>query len=128
MQNVAVFCKNICSKLSYQIDTSAELAVELAAERDLKAKDLAALMPFTQDLKSVLARHGFVWSDWESICVVADASNLKPHMGLLMGPQDTIKAIDSGSLAIPSAFQTTVTPLKKMLQYNLSNKHLRRKT
>lgn len=126
--HIAVFRKTICSKLSYQIDTWEELAVELATERDLKAKDLAALTPVTQDLKSVLARNGFVWTDWQSICVVADASNRKFHTGFLMGREDTIKAIDSGSLAIPSAFQTAVTPLKKMLQYNQSNRHLRRKT
>ena len=125
--HIAVFRKNICSKLSYRFDTWEELAVELAIERGLKARNLTAPTPVTQDLDSVLARCGIVWSDWESIPVVADASNHKFHTGFLMGPEDTIKAIDSGSLAIPSAFQTTVTPLKKMLQYNQYNRRLIRR-
>lgn len=116
--HVAVFRTNMCSQLSYEIGSWQELAIILAEEASA-VKDSGSSKPglVTQDLISTLARHCFTWSDWENICVVADASNKDYYTGHLMGPAATIRAIESGSLTVPSCFQTTVAPTKKMLQY-----------
>jgi len=116
--HIALFRTKMISQLSYEIGSWQELAILLAEEASA-AKEGGSTQPgpVTQDLTTVLARHCFTWNDWENLRVVADASNKDYHTGCLMGPGATIKAIESGSLKVPSAFLTTVAPVKKMLQY-----------
>ena len=115
---VALFRTKMIPHLSYEINSWPELAVMLAEEASAaKINGSTQPGPVTQDLIAILARHRFTWNDWENLRVVADASNKDYHTGCLMGPDDTIRAIDSGSLKVPSDFLTTVAPVKKMLQY-----------
>ncbi len=110
------FAPKLCSQLSYEISSWQELAIILAEEASA-AKESGSTDPgpVTQDLTSNLAGHHFTWNDWENICVVDH------HTGHLTGPDATIKAIESGSLTVPSAFQTTLGPVKNMLQYVLAS-------
>ena len=126
--HITVFRGKICSKLSFVVDSWQELAVQLASEQALKARRPAAPVPVTQDLTAILAQNGFVWSNWQSIRVVADASIEDFHTCVSMGYEDTIKAIESGNLPVPPPFQTTVTSLIKMLRFNAANTQLRRRS
>lgn len=87
------------------------------AASDAKTGGFTNPGPVTQDLTSTLARYHFIWNDWENNCVVADSSNMDSHRGHPMGSDAIIKAIELGNLTVPSAFQPTVTSVKKMLQY-----------
>ena len=117
--HIAVFQKRMCSQLSFEFEGgSEELALVLAQERTAAKKSRSATPgPVTQDLVATLCRHSFTWSEWESIQVVADARSTYFHTGYLMGPADAITAIESGSLPVPSVFQTSLAPVMKMLQY-----------
>ena len=115
---IALFRTKMIPNLSYEINSWPELAVLLAEEASAAKKNGSTQPgPATQDLIATLAQHCFTWNDWENLHVVADVSNKDYHTGCLMGPDDTIRAIDSGSLKVPSDFLTTVAPVKKMLQY-----------
>lgn len=94
----------ICSKPAFIFDYWEELAVQLASEQALKAKRPAAPILVTSDLVALLERSGFTWSDWQNIRVLADAGNEASYKGAPTGCEDTIKAIDSGSMPIPPAF------------------------
>lgn len=103
--HIALFRNKMIAHLSFEINSWQELAVLLAEEASAAKKSGSTQPgPVTQDLIATLARHRFTWNDWEKLRVVADAS----HTGCLMGPDDTIEAIDSGSLKAPSVFLTTV--------------------
>ena len=95
--HVSIFCRKICLKLAFIFDSWEELALQLASEQALKARSPAAHIPVTQDLVATLEQIGFTWSDWQSIDVLAHASNRYFH-GFPKGCEDTIKAIDSGSI------------------------------
>lgn len=116
--HIALFCHKVVLRLSFEMNSWQELAVLLAEEASAGKKS-GSNQPglVTQDLIATLARHRFTWNDWENLRVVADASNKDYRTGCLMGPHDTIEAIDSGSLKVPSVFLTTVAPVKKMLQF-----------
>lgn len=117
--HIPVFQKRMCSELSFEFQGGwEELALVLAQERTAARQSRSATLgPVTQDLDTTLCRLSFTWVDWVNIEMVSDASNTEFQTGYLMAPGDAIFAIESGSLPVPSAFQTSLASIIKMLQY-----------